>query len=156
MAGDLTLGWARSRIVSAKSSTVQLDATSSTTFATVSGLTHKLQGNTTYVFSGHLTGVAGASGGVKVAMVSVGGLTTSSVTYTGQNFNGTTLNALSTTTTLGNAVGGANAIYTDFYISGTISVAVGGVLALQATQNTSNGTATSVYVGSNLVFTPVH
>jgi len=62
---------------------------------------------------------------------------------------------VSTTTTLGTAVGGATAAMTDFILRGTIVVGTPGVLWLQLAQNASNGTPTVANVGSYLFIMPV-
>src|ERR1700753_4307126 len=114
MSGFITRGWQNSRVIAAKVSTVQTDTASSTALKAVTGLSHKLQGGKTYLFDGHITATATANGGSKLALFSFGGLTVSQFTMTGSNNNAGTVNALTTTTTLGNAVGGASAVLTDF------------------------------------------
>ncbi len=156
MAGDTTPGWARSRIIAEKMCSTQVDVTSSTALVTVTGCTHKLQSGGKYMFEAFITGTAGASGGAKVAIAGSGGLTATQFSCTARNYNGATLNANTTTTTLGTAVGGATAAMTDINVYGTITVGVGGVLTLQIAQNASNGTATSAYVGSYMTVVPVH
>lgn len=130
--------------------TAQVDVTSSTTLVNVTGLAVALTAGATYNFRARITGTAGASGGAKVAMVASNSLTATSVSYTAWNYNAGTINAVTSTTTLGTAVGGANAVITDIIIEGSIVVAVAGTLNVQIAQNTSNGTATSAYINSNL------
>lgn len=152
MTGFITRGFGNSRIIEAGVSVVQLDVTSSTTLTNIAGLAHVLQSGCKYIFEGHITGTAGASGGAKVAIATDGSLTATQFTMTAMNFNGTTLNAQTTVTTLGSAAGGANAIITDVFVYGSIVVNKGGVCRLQLAQNTSNGTATSALVGSYMKF----
>lgn len=152
MSGNVTRGWGNSRLLEAGISKTQVDITSSTTLVSVPNLAHKLNANVNYVFQAHITGTAGASGGAKVALVADGGLVASQFSATAQNFNAGTLNAQTTTTTLGNAIGAATAAMTDIYISGSIMVSKGGTMRLQLAQNVSNGTATSALVGSTIQF----
>lgn len=129
-------------------STAQVDVTSSTTLVTVTGLTRTLAAGKVYQCSGHLYGTAGGSGGVKVALVADSTLTATSSRFTGLLYNGTTLSTNTSTTSLGNLAANT-AAFTDLYIEGIIVVNVGGVLSVQAAQNASNGTATSVYANSD-------
>ncbi len=137
--------------VTATAATTQLDKTTSTALSTVTGLTTAtLPAGTTWACHGHLSGTAGASGGGQVAVGAGGsGLTATNSSFTAKNWNGTTINAVSTTTTLGNAIGAATAVFTDIDIDGTIKVGVAGTLSVQFAQNASNATTSSVYVNSN-------
>ena len=125
----------------------QFDKTTDTTLANVTGLTATLLASGTYVFRARLTTTAGAAGGMKCAIS--GTVTPTSIAYSGWNYNGTTVNAVSKTTTLGNAVGAATAVTTDFIIEGTIVVTTGGTITVQMAQNASDGTASSVLVNSS-------
>lgn len=155
MSGFLTRGWQASRIIAAKVCKLELDVTTSTALVNVPGCSHKLLGGMTYIIEAHITGTAGASGGAKAAIAGDGVLTASQFTATASNCNGTTANARTTTTTLGNAIGAATAVMTDIIILGSIVVGTPGVCNLQLAQNASNGTATSAYVGSYIKFTPI-
>ena len=155
MSGFLTRGWQVSRVLAAKVCATELDITSSTTFVTVTGCTHKLLGGKTYIIEAHITGTAGASGGAKATLAGDGILSATFFTLTGTNRNNATTNAASSTTTLGNAVAGATAVMTDIILLGAIAVNAPGTISLQLAQNASNGTATSAYVGSYLKLTPV-
>lgn len=155
MSGFLTRGWQNSRIISCKVSTSQLDKTSTTSASVVPGLQHKLLGGKTYIFRAVLTGTSGASGGAKFAIAGDSTLTATQYVANGKNYNGTTLNANSITTTLSNAVAAATAVFTDVIIEGSIVVNVPGVLGVFMAQNVSNGTTSSVYVGSSFVLIPI-
>lgn len=155
MSGNITRGWANSRVVAAKMCTTEVDVTSSTTFAPVTGCQHKLLSGMRYIIEAHITGTAGASGGAKATLASDGQLTASFFTLTGTNRNNATVNAATSTTTLGNAVAASTAVMTDIILLGAISVSAPGILSLQIAQNASNGTATSAYVGSYMKLTPV-
>lgn len=132
-------------------STADKSWTSDTALATVTGLTLSLTAAKTYNCNGHLTVTAsGASGGVRVALSASDGLTATSASFTAANYNGTTNNARSTTTSLGVAIGGATAVATDIYIDGAIVVNEAGSISVSASQNASNATTTTV--GKNSTF----
>lgn len=133
-------------------STGTLTATSNTTYATVPGFNCVVQIGT-YIITGHLTGVSGATGGLKVQLSTTATVGTASIT-TG-NYNGTTQNALTTITALTSALTSQAAIYTDLYIDGVIVFTEPGVLSLQAAQLVSNSTSTTVLVNSYLSITRV-
>lgn len=138
---------------SAKVCTTQLDRASSTTLTNVTGLSVNVIAGATYNFTVRLVGTATANGGAKFA---IGGTcTATSISYTGKNFNGTTSNASTTTTTLGNAVGASTAVFTDGTIVGSIVVATAGTLTVQFGQNASHADTSSVYVNSNFTVTRV-
>ena len=139
----------------AKVCTAEVDRVSSTTLTTVTGCSVRLEAGGTYLFRAHITGTATANGGAKAAISGDGTLSATSFTCTGNNVNGTTANARTTTTTLGTAVGGATAVLTDFYLDGAIVVNVAGVLNLQFAQNASSVDTSSAYVNSYLEVTRV-
>ncbi len=130
-------------------STATLTATSSTTLATATGLTSTtLVAGGTYQISGMLQGTAAASGGIKAALVASSGLTVTSLNVTGINYNGTTINAQTNVTALGSDFSSSSAVYTNLYFSGSFVVNAAGVLNVQAAQNTSNASSTTVVIGS--------
>lgn len=129
-------------------STTQLSATSNTTLATVTGLSIPLLAAQTYSCFGHLTGTAGASGGLKVALVASGGLTATSITATAHDWNGLTQNTNTTVSALASNIVASTAIYTDVDFTAEIVVNAAGTINVQAAQNVSNATATTVNVGS--------
>lgn len=123
-------------------------AQTSTTLAAVTGLSVNVTTGGVYNLKAHLMGTAGASGGLKVAMG--GTATVSASQVTAKNWNGTTLNAVDSQATWGSTVSGHTAVYTDLEIDGGFTVQTGGTITIQAAQNASNGTATTVVPGSNL------
>ena len=131
-------------------STGTLTATSNTTLANITGLSYTATAAGTYNFHIHLTGVSGASGGLKVAFA--GTATATSFTSTCWDYNGTTLNAVTTQTTLGSSMIANTASYSDLVCDGAIVVNAGGSLALQAAQNASNATSTTVLPNSSMTF----
>ena len=126
--------------------TSTLTKSANTTMESVAGLSVDVTGGATYNFTAHLTGTASVSGGIKVQMG--GTCTATSITYTAFNYNGTTLNAVGTATSLASALG-ITAAYTDIMIEGSIVVNAAGTLTVQAAQNAASGT-TTVLVNSNL------
>jgi hypothetical protein len=134
--------------------------TSNTTLAAVAGLaavgnlnsqglpTGNLTGGATYRIRGHINGTSGASGGIKLSWAG-SSCTATSMNITAWNYNGTTLNAVTTATTLGSQMA-STAIYTDIIIDGVIVVNAAGTFLLQAAQNASNGTATTITTSSYL------
>ena len=142
--------------------TTAFSATSSTTYANVAGASavgnlsssNIATGNLTaagvYKIRGHLQGTAAASGGIKIILN--GTATATSLGITTWNYNGTTLNAVTNITALSSALSSNAAAYTDLVIDGTITVNASGTLYLQAAQNTSNATATTITTASYLEF----
>ena len=129
-------------------STSTLTKTSDTALATVPGLSQTLTAGKTYNCQGKLTGVSGASGGIKVALVATASLSATSTTWTGFTWSGTTAVAQTTVTALGSNIAANTAVYSDMYINGSIVVNAGGTINVQAAQNVSDGTATTVLQGS--------
>lgn len=138
--------------------TAQVDVTSSTTLVDCTGLTTDAFSLTpgTYKFIAYLAGTSGASGGLKVAFKQNNGLTLTSIEATGVGFTASAV-AVQHTTTATDAASlfaqTAAVIYCK--LIGTMVVATAGTMQLQFAQNASNGTATSIYVGSRLEFTRV-
>lgn len=128
----------------------QFDKTSDTTLASVPGLSVTLAAGRTYHFDAVLYTTSNVAGGVKVA---IGGTATAtSVIYQAETIDGTTLGANTRATTLGTAVGAVTAVTAAIIqISGTITVNAAGTLTVQFAQNASNGTASSVLVGSSFI-----
>lgn len=136
--------------------TAQIDATSGTTGTTltnVTGMSVNVLAAGVYTIEAYISGVGTANSGMKLA---IGGTATAtSISYNGKNYDGTTLNANSTATTLGNAVGAATAAFTDGVILGTIVVNAAGTLTVQFAQNSSHADTTSVYVNSYMKVTRI-
>ncbi len=139
----------------AKVCTAQVDRATSTTLTNVTGCAVALLAAGTYIFKAHISGTATANGGAKAAIAGDGTLSATSFTCTGTNWNATTPNAKTTTTTLGTAVGAATAVLTDLNLEGVIVVNAAGVLNLQIAQNASHADTTSAYANSYLEVTRV-
>lgn len=129
--------------------TTQLDKTSNTTLATATGLTVTLVAGKTYAVEGWLSTTAGASGGLKIALVAAASLSATSCRFQALAFNGTTLVANTTVTALGSNIVANTAVITDVYIKGSIVVNAGGTINVQMAQNVSNGTPSSIFAGSD-------
>lgn len=125
-----------------------LTATSNTTLATATGLSINLTAGATYRIRGHLYGTAAAAGGLKAQLIASNSLSLTSAEITGVNYNGVTTNARTTVTALAADFANSNAAYTDCEFEGTLVVNAAGTINLQAAQNTSNASSTTVLAGS--------
>lgn len=129
----------------------QFDATSTTTLANVTGLTANVAAGKTYRFEAKLYTTSNVAGGVKVAIA--GTATATAIVYEGLTIDAGLITQ-SRGTALGAAVGAVTAVTAGYItISGTITVNAAGTLTVQFAQNASNGTASSVLVGSTFVIT---
>jgi hypothetical protein len=125
----------------------QFDKTSDATLANVTGLSVNVEASRTYRFKARLYTTSNSSGGVKAA---IGGTATATaIIYEAITHNGAAVSAQTRATSLGTAVGGVTAVTAALIeIEGTITVNAAGTLTVQFAQNASNGTASSVLVGS--------
>lgn len=130
--------------------TTQFDKTSDTTLANITGLTATLVAAKVYKFQGVLFTTSANTGGVKVA---VGGTATATtIIYEATTYQGGVGQTTGTqrATALATAVGDITAVTTArIEITGYIVVNAAGTITLQFAQNASDGTASSVLVGSN-------
>jgi hypothetical protein len=129
--------------------TTQLDATTNTTLANVTGWTgFTLIAGGVYTVEINLSGTSGGSGGLKVAFK----YTTATLTnldVTAQGFTASAVAVQHITSTSDQAsLFAQTAAVISVRIVGRITVNVAGTLAIQAAQNASNGTTSSVYIGS--------
>lgn len=137
-------------------STATLTANANTTLANVPGLVTDVLEPGTYTFRIELGTSAGASGGLKVALKQSVASMLTSIDYNAQAFaaaavvatRGTTATDAASIIATTSAVVGAR-------IVGTVVVARAGTLQVQAAQNASNGTDTTVIVGSFMEFVRV-
>jgi hypothetical protein len=125
----------------------QFDKTSDTTLANVTGLTASLNAGKFYKFKATLYTTANVAGGVKAAIA--GTATATTVIY-----EGITMDAGVATqtraTALATAVGAVTTATAGLIeITGYIQCNASGTLTVQFAQNASNGTASSVLVGSD-------
>ncbi len=130
--------------------TADVTFTSTTALATVTGLSVNVQAGRTYVFEAHLSFTDAAAGGIQAAIS--GTATATDIRYDGfivdSAANGikgnTQAAALGTAVASSTTTGTAGCVI----IRGTITVNAAGTLLVQAAQNTSNATATTIKRGS--------
>jgi len=129
----------------------QFDKTSDTTLANITGLTATVVAGKIYRFEATLFTSSNIAGGVKATIA--GTATATSIRYEGMTTDaGVTTQTRATA--LGTAVGAVTAVTAGFIkIEGLITVNAAGTLTVQFAQNASNGTASSVLVGSTFVLT---
>jgi hypothetical protein len=136
--------------------TTQTDATSSTTLANITGLTSfAVVAAGVYKFDINLSGTSGGSGGLKIAFK----LTTTTLTDLEACATGFTASAVAcqhtTTATDQASLFAQTAAVIGVRIFGRITVNAAGTMAVQMAQNASDGTASSIYVGSSATFSRV-
>lgn len=122
--------------------------TNSTTFVPITGFSFRLLGGGKYIINAYLPGTANVGGGLKLQLGATQGLTATTVSATGQNYNAATLNAVTTVTALNSAFGAATAVFTLADVFASIIVNAEGVLTLDFAQNASNAGATTLSAGS--------
>lgn len=131
--------------------TTQLDKTSSAALANIVGLVQTVVPGT-YRFRCVLPGTAGGTGGIKYAF----NYTTTALTSIEATGIGYTAAAVAvqhtTTTTTQTALFSQAAAVILTVLEGSMVVATGGTINLQMAQNTSDGTASSTYVGATMEF----
>ncbi len=130
----------------------QFDKTSDTTLANVTGLTVTVKAGRTYSFTAILYTTSNVAGGVKAAIA--GTATATAIIYEAETASAGITGAVGTSraTALGTAVGDVTAVtVAKIMITGTITVNAAGTLTVQFAQNASNGTASSVLVGSSFI-----
>jgi hypothetical protein len=132
-----------------KVSTSQLDITSSTTFVTVPNLSLPLAAGKTYYCRGYFPVTSGATGGLKMALVGSNGLGATSYRMGVIAWNGTILVNQGSSNTFGGTLLNTSAVYSDVSIEGALVVSTGGTINVQAAQNVSNATPTSVFLNSS-------
>lgn len=133
--------------------TPSFTTTSNTAFAILTGLSVTVTAGGTYNVRAHLNGTAAASGGIK--LISSGTATASSANFTTWNWNGSTINAVSSQTALGSNFMANSAAFTDLVLEGGMVVATGGSFQLWAAQNASSTTALTVGSQSSLTVSRV-
>jgi len=130
----------------------QFNKTSDATLANVTGLSVSVEASKTYYFEATLFTASDVAGGVKFAIG--GSATATSIIYEANitNAGATVTPGTARATALATTVGDATAVTAaKVKITGTITVANAGTLTVQFAQNASNGTASSVLVGSNFI-----
>lgn len=128
--------------------TAQLDKATNTTLATAIGLSVALVAGKTYFIKGWLSTTAGATGGLKIALIASGGLTATIARFQAFAWNGTTAVANTTVTALASNIVANTAVITDVYIEGSIVVNAAGTINVQMAQNASDAATSSIFTGS--------
>jgi hypothetical protein len=130
----------------------QFDKTT-TTLATITGLSVDVEAGKTYKFKAVLFINANATGGIKVAIA--GTATATAIIYFVLAYNSiNSIDIASRQTALGGAAGVANDTTYFVTVEGTITVNAAGTLLVQFAQNAASGTS-SVLVGSTFVVEPI-
>lgn len=129
--------------------TTQLDVASSTTFASVAGLTSGTLEPGVYEFVIQLGTVSTANCGIKIGLVQNTASMISQIEYEGTSFSSSGCgSSRGTTTTSGTTVFSTAAVALIVTVRGTLTVTAAGTLTLQMAQNTSHADTASVFVGS--------
>lgn len=132
----------------AKVSPTTLTKTSDVVLEDVPGLSVTLQAGKTYLVRGRIVGTANVSGGIQLALVAAGGLTVTSMNISTLKLNTGASTAPSANATALGVIYNITAVYTDLYFDGVIVVNAGGTLKVQAAQNASFGTPSTVLLNS--------
>lgn len=133
--------------VGAKRVSAQFDKTSDTTLADITGLSVNVVAGKSYKFEAITYTASNVAGGVKFAIA--GTATATAVIYEALVNDGAVVSAQTRATSLGTTVGAVTTVTAAYCrITGTITVNAAGTLTTQFAQNASNGTASSVLVGS--------
>lgn len=142
--------------------TTELDVTSSAVLVNITGLTtdtrsnYYLKAGVQYRFVISLSGTSDSAGGLKIALAQTNGLTLTSMECIA---SGKTAAAIatqhSTSTTSAASLFAATAAYIAVELVGTFTVLTSGSLQVQMGQNASDATASSIYIGSQMIVTPV-
>lgn len=127
----------------------QFDKTSDVALANITGLSVNVAAGKTYTFEAVLYTTSNVGGGVQAAIA--GTATATSIIYEGETTAAAAIGAQTRAAALGTTVGGITTVTAArINIAGTITVNGAGTLTVQFAQNTSNGAASSVLVGSSL------
>lgn len=136
--------------------TTAFSQSGSTTLANVVGLVTGTLQPGTYDVDINLITTAGASGGVKLALKwGTASMITATALAVQANSAAATANTTFTTSTDAASMLAGTAAYVNVRIRGTVTVALAGTIQLQAAQNVSDGTATTVALGSTMSFTAI-
>lgn len=134
---------------SEKCTTAQFDKTSSTTLSAITGLSANVLAGVTYVFELNVFTTSNVAGGIKVAIG--GSSTATSIIYEGALFSGGVSTAPGTAraSSMSTAVCDLTAVTAGrCEVVGTMVVNAAGTLEPFFAQNASNGSASSVLIGS--------
>lgn len=127
----------------------QFDKTSSTSPSNITGLSATVVTGRTYEFEAILYTTSNVAGGVKFTISDGGFVIASNIIYEAVVYSAAGVIAQTRATSLNTEVGAVTAVTVALVrITGTISVSNGGPLRVGFAQNTSNGSASSILVGS--------
>lgn len=136
--------------------TTAFSLATSTTLTNVVGMTSGTLQPGDYEVDVNLIMTSGASGGVKAALKWG---TASMITATALTVEGKTASALAvttfTTSTDASAFISATTAYINVRVKGRVTIALAGTITMQVAQNASDGTATTVGLGSTMSFIPI-
>lgn len=132
--------------------TTQLDATSNTTLANIPGMVTDTLQPGTYRFKIYLSGTANAAGGTKVAFKFGTASMLTSIEAEAKAFTASAVAVSRANTATDQAsLVAVTAANIAIEIIGTVVVATAGTLQLQAAQNASNASATSIYTSGSFM-----
>lgn len=132
-------------------STGVLTATSNTVLAPVPGLTINLLPGT-YVVDAYLSVAANVAGGLKVSLGAGSTATVSSFISDSWVYSTTTTEAQSNSNSFAGNQIAATVVATTATIQGTLVVTAAGTVVLEAAQNASSASSTTVAIGSYMTF----
>ncbi len=133
-----------------------LTATSNTVLATVPGLSIALTAGKTYSCRAALWGTANASGGIKMSLVATGSLAGTVSGFENLWNAGTVISNGAISSAFPAALNAVTGAYNNFTFEGSVVVTTGGTINLQAAQNASFATSTTVLQGSTFSCTRVN
>jgi len=134
----------------------QLDKNLDTTLADIPGMITETLAAGTYRYRVNLGVSAGASGGTKVAFKQGTASMLTSIQNTGRGLTASAVAVQNVTSTTDQAsLFAATAAHVNVELTGVVVLALPGTLQLQAAQNASNGTNTSILVNSVMEFTQI-
>lgn len=130
-------------------------ATSNTVLANVVGMTLNLVAGATYIIEAYFSCSSAATPGIKISLGAGGTATATSLLLDTWGFNTTTTTAQANSTSFaGNQIAAA-VVTTAVTMNGTLVVNAGGTLQVQAAQDVSNATSTTIAVGSFITATRI-
>ena len=137
-------------------STANFTSVSTTTLATVTGLSVALTAGATYAVEGSFPNISAANaGGLNAQFIATNSLSLTSANITAVTYNGTTVAAQTNITALSSDFCTIANTVTSLTFSGTLVVNAAGTLNIQAAQHTSNGTTTTITKGALMRLTRI-
>jgi hypothetical protein len=131
--------------------TSYVHAQSNTTLASVSGFSVPVKANTTYQYEIQLYGTGNASGGLKFGVVAPTALSV----YGAQTVLATAASAVTAATSVATIAGGVTAANVTVFASGVYKPGADGLFQIQAAQNASHASDSTLLTGSFVRLTEV-